>query len=298
MLRLLAFAFILQERPNGGCPGAAPAVLVVECPPGATLFVDAVQVKQTGARRRLVTPPLPAGGRYGYTLRLREDGEETARRNVEFGAGETVEVTLLPAERAAPNFGLDLPALRRGGGAAAAGQVRLNGQPIGREEALRLLRGGPAGAPPEQGVPDDGAQRRLTIIGSAADCAATLQELEGPLRALAAGLVVKAYRPTDWAVAKAGFKTDGAPTIYAQEPDGKVLFRQDDGADLRKNLEALRKPHPDYRPEKDPDYRKTPAPSPPPSPLPPPAPAEPEESAFPFLCLGLAAGLTFLAARQ
>jgi len=38
---------------------AAPAVLVVECPPGATLFVDAVQVKQTGARRRLVTPPLP-----------------------------------------------------------------------------------------------------------------------------------------------------------------------------------------------------------------------------------------------
>ena len=232
MLMMILCAVVGQACSGPGCGPAAmgPAVIEVSCPAGATLLVDEYRVAQMGAERRLATPDLPMGERYFYTLRLMEDGRETQRRRVVIGAGETVRVDLRAVAEATRNFGLDLSRLK----ASDDAKVSLNGRPISEEEA----------------------KRRLTVIGSVEGCQKVMAELAGPLRELAAEYVVKQYRPTNWAVAQAGFKTDGVPTVYAQEPDGKVLFRQDDGVDLRKNLEAVRKGNPDYKPEKDPDYRK------------------------------------------
>jgi hypothetical protein len=52
-----------------------------------------------------------------------------------------------------------------------------------------------------------------------------------------------------------GFVTTGTPTIYLQQPSGKVLLRRDtyDGPEFL--AQAIRRARPDYDPSKDPDGR-------------------------------------------
>jgi len=145
------------------------------------------------------------------------------------------------------NFGIDR---------AQLGQMReritLGGREITHAEAKQLLEA--------SGLSDDSGKLRLTIIGSEADRKRVLDDLKGPLADLAGGFLVQSYAPDHWAVARAGFHTAGKPTLYVQAPSGKVLHRQDDYADgadgLRRALEAVRKPDPNYDPARDRDLRR------------------------------------------
>jgi hypothetical protein len=148
------------------------------------------------------------------------------------------------------------------------GRHTLNGMPVCRETALQAIEGG--------SIPDDAGKQRLTVIGTVSDRARVVNDLKNApeLAAYRTALVVKSYDPSHWAVANAGFRTSGAPSIYLQEADGTVLHRQDGYAGAADLANALRKAQPDYDPNKDPDLRRTPAPPPtPPGPAPAPAPA-------------------------
>jgi uncharacterized protein (TIGR03000 family) len=47
------------------------AVVVLQVPPGAVLWFDGAQTRQTGPVRIFTTPPLPPGGVYHYSVKLR-----------------------------------------------------------------------------------------------------------------------------------------------------------------------------------------------------------------------------------
>lgn len=123
----------------------------------------------------------------------------------------------------------------------------------------------------EASVPDDSSSLRLTVIGPGRE--AVLKDVgESPALAPYRGkLVARSYDASHWHVRDAGFRTDGAPTIYVQAPGGKVLHRQDDYRDGAEGLgTALRRSDPNYDPAKDPDLRQQ---KPlPPGPLNPPVP--------------------------
>jgi hypothetical protein len=145
------------------------------------------------------------------------------------------------------NFGVEVEKLNREG----TERFRLNGAPASREEVRRVLA--------DQRVPDDAGRLRLTVIG---EPAATGRVTDDFARAAALAewkerVLLQAYLPDHWAVARGGFRTDGRPTIYVQAPDGTVLHRQDDYRDGADGLaQALRKADPLYNPRKDPDLRQ------------------------------------------
>lgn len=124
---------------------------------------------------------------------------------------------------------------------------------------------------PDNGIPDDTARLRLTVIGGTeADRKHITDDLAGA-PALAYWhdqLVIQSYPADEWAVARYGFATAGQPTIYVQAPDGTVLHHQDDYTDGAPGLaEAMRRADPNYRPDRDPDRRRPdPAPGPAPAP--------------------------------
>jgi hypothetical protein len=135
-----------------------------------------------------------------------------------------------------PNFGLDLTHLPSG----KEPHYRLGGTPCRKCDLMAAM------------VEDDSAKLRLTIIGSKAERSRALAAFPPE----ASRYLVKAYAPSDWAVERAGFKTDGHPTIYVQASDGTVLHRQDTFSDAKQVAEALRKADPSYDPAKDPDVTK------------------------------------------
>jgi hypothetical protein len=145
------------------------------------------------------------------------------------------------------NFGIDRSRLN-----GSTERIMLDGRQITRADAARFLQAG--------SLVDDSGKLRLTVIGMETDRRRVLDDLKGPLTDIAGQCLVQDYPPDHWAVAKAGFYTAGKPTIYVQDADGKVLHRQDDYADgapgLRQAFERLRKPDPNYRPDKDRDARK------------------------------------------
>jgi len=145
------------------------------------------------------------------------------------------------------NFGID-----RAGLNGAAERITLGDRQITRSEAANILQAG--------SLPDDSGKLRLTVIGTQSDRRRVLEDLKGPLAEIAAQCLVQDYPPDHWAVAGVGFYTAGKPTIYVQAPDGKVLHRQDDyddGAEgFRQAFERLRRPDPNYRPDKDRDLRR------------------------------------------
>lgn len=139
------------------------------------------------------------------------------------------------------NFGLDVTKLGN------APQARLRNQPISREQAMQLI---------EDGIPDSN-RRRIVVIGTPAERKPVMDQIRGEFAGVVGDVIVQEYDRGDWQVKDAGFVTTGQPTIYGLEPDGKVIFRQDDAFGLQKNIEQLRKPDPNYDPRKDADGRKT-----------------------------------------
>lgn len=107
------------------------------------------------------------------------------------------------------------------------------------------------------GVLNDGSNVRLTIFapldrgGQIQSEIAALPEFQ----AVASRLTVQVIPPDHWA-ARCGFQTSPAhPTIYIQNPDGRVLHRQDDWTGAPALFAALRRVRPDYQPTNDPDGR-------------------------------------------
>jgi hypothetical protein len=125
---------------------------------------------------------------------------------------------------------------------------RLNGEPIAPRAAYEAV---------EKGLDDDGKKLRVSIIGPAAVREKARAELvkHEDFAALRPQVAIRDFAPNHWAM-KAGFVTNGQPTIYCQAPDGQVLHRQDDftgGADAL--VAALRRARDGYDPRRDPDLR-------------------------------------------
>jgi uncharacterized protein (TIGR03000 family) len=79
---------------------AAPAKILVSVPADAKLFVDGVATKATTTERSFVTPELPAGKSFSYTLSVEivRDGKTlTTSEEITVKAGETTSVKLNPA---------------------------------------------------------------------------------------------------------------------------------------------------------------------------------------------------------
>jgi hypothetical protein len=149
---------------------------------------------------------------------------------------------------AVPNYGVDLDQLH----GDREERYHLNGIPVSRDQARKAMAGGT--------IPDDAGRLRLTVIGDAESTSRVTKDLDAnpALAAWKDRLVVQAYPPTHWAMAKAGFYTAGRPTIYVQTPAGQVLHRQDDYADGADGLaQALRRADPTYDPSKDADLRRS-----------------------------------------
>ena len=111
----------------------------------------------------------------------------------------------------------------------------------------------PAGPP----IPDDSGKLHLTIIGSDSERRRVLEDLATApeLAQFRERFLVQDYPPDHWAVALCGFYTAGHPTIYLQQPSGKVLHRQDDYDGPQRFAEALRKGSNTYDANRDPDLR-------------------------------------------
>lgn len=152
----------------------------------------------------------------------------------------------LPSESRPPvsqNFGVDRSKLK------GEESYHLNGRKATRKQAIEAI---------EANVPDDVDKLRLTVIGGEADRKRVLADIDThPALAEVKGRVlVQSYPADHWAVAKAGFVTTGAPTIYVQQPDGRVLHRQDAYAGPEPLAEAVRKADPNYQPKNDPDLNR------------------------------------------
>ncbi len=110
------------------------------------------------------------------------------------------------------------------------------------------------------GIPADAASPRLTVIGPEAERKKVLDDLDkSPELAFLKGkMLVQAYEPDHWRVVDGGFVTTGKPTIYCQQSDGTVLWRQDDYGGPVKLAAALRDKVPGYDPAKDPGPKTAP----------------------------------------
>ncbi|NMC19986.1 MAG: hypothetical protein GYA33_06145 [Thermogutta sp.] len=272
-----------------------PAVFDVEVvPQGGQVWFDQAPLPLSAGKGRIRTPPLEPGRRYRYRVTARW-GDVEREWTLDFLPGQTVRVVLRrdvpapatsgsnagtsgsPAASASPpasrkasspppgdasqpegqlpvveqdgvqNFGID-----RAGLGGSAERITLDGRAITRSDAARILHAG--------SLADDSGKLRLTVIGNDVDRKRVLEDLKGPLADIADECLVQDYPPDHWAVARAGFYTAGGPTIYVQALDGTVLHRQDDYADgaegLRQAFERIRRPDPDYRPDKDRDLRR------------------------------------------
>lgn len=112
-------------------------------------------------------------------------------------------------------------------------------------------------------VPDDSKTPSLTLIGPASVTGPLRQRLESSqlIRPLMQRFLLQEFEPSNPLVKRSGFVTDGKPTIYAEMPDGRTLFRLDeypgDQEFIRAVMRALdisegvRKPDADYNPAAD-----------------------------------------------
>ena len=215
----------------------SPAWIEVACPAEVMLTIQGHPMRATGPLRLFASPPLPPGQVFTYQVVAFLAGRELAVRHVDVEAGKTSRIAI-ELDDAVVNYGVDVEQLR-------------NSHCPSREPEAATPSTVRRGQAPRSKPPPAHRHRRPRTIA-----AAPREELAGPLHDLAGDYVVQDYAPDHWAVAKPGFVTTGHPTIYVQEPDGRVLFRQDDLTGLHLNLEAVRKPSPDYKPDRDPDYRQ------------------------------------------
>jgi hypothetical protein len=167
--------------------------------------------------------------------------------------GEAAEPPIPPPPR---NFGL------RGDRVGGAERYHLNGKEVTRAQAQQTLEGRTG-----DGVPDDAGKPRLVVIGTEADRAAVLRDLDAhpALKPWKQRCLVQAYAPDHWHVQRSGFVTTGRPTIYLLSAQGDSLLRWDDyeggAAGLAAALDGAwtefqRRADPNYRPDLDRDHRR------------------------------------------
>lgn len=146
------------------------------------------------------------------------------------------------------------------------GRVMLNGRVTTRRQAVEAL-----GAT----VPDTTSCRWVTVIGTGREKVEGDWKAAPELAPYTGGTILKSYPADHWAL-RPGFALKGAPTLYVQSSDGRVLSHADGYDGPQALARALRKADPNYDPAKDPDLSKVPAPPPvPPAPPAPPAPLPP-----------------------
>lgn len=145
-------------------------------------------------------------------------------------------------------------------------------------------------------LPDDSGKCWITVIDR------DTQRLAGVMAQIRANPDSQKFNLQDVDMSKpmeawmigCGFKVGSETTIYAQSPNGKVLWREDTYDPIRIKI-ALRKTDPNYDPNKDPDLSpKKPTPSPGPTPDgPQPSPLD-GITPIHYCCGGLAAALAFV----
>lgn len=163
-----------------------------------------------------------------------------------------------------PTFGVDVEQI------SSTPRSTLSGREVTKDVATAAV-----GA----SIPDDSKSLRVTVIGEKPE-----REMVGQLLRRGGGCAngqctIREYGPNDWEVKNSGFVTTGKPTTYVQEPEGKVIHRQDDPEGV---VEAVRKAKESYDSKKDPDLRKTALPIP-----------VPTLSPVLLACLGVGAYLFF-----
>ena len=155
-------------------------------------------------------------------------------------------------EQQEQNFGLDRSRIDAG-----VEKFWLGGREVTRSEAYTAISG------KGKDLIDDREKLRLTVIGTASECKAVIQDLDSnpALSLFADSILVQSYRADNWAVKDLGL-LPGTPRIVVQGgPDakgsGKVLHSQGDYEGGATALaEALRRVRPDYDPKRDADLRK------------------------------------------
>ena len=196
------------------------------------------------------TGPSPKGGVDEYQ-RADEDGRQIAQ------AGDVID----GSPRGKKDWmtgGVDVSQLRKGGSYYTINDKKGHRE-VDAAEALSAIEGG--------SIPDDAKNVRITVIGGDAARAKVVNDFKtNPSLAwleCAAGsgkCVLNSYPPTHWRIKDGGFKTPDAPdgvVIYAQQADGKVLWRQDSYEGGAETLaRALRDKVPGYDPNKDPSPKK------------------------------------------
>jgi uncharacterized protein (TIGR03000 family) len=65
---LITLSESVAQESTSAPSGSTPVAIIVKVPESAKLTIDGHPVSQTGAERRLLTPPLPVGKQYKYTL--------------------------------------------------------------------------------------------------------------------------------------------------------------------------------------------------------------------------------------
>jgi hypothetical protein len=153
----------------------------------------------------------------------------------------------LPGEPPVLNFGRDLSKTNPQG----CSPNTLCGKPITKERAYELLREGSE-------LPDDSKAYRLTAIGKPEDTAAIVRDVASSpdFADLRSHFTFQAYTPDDPMISDLGF-APGSPSVYLQQPDGKVLARWESYTPDSVAGE-IRKRKPDYDPSKDPNPLKKP----------------------------------------
>lgn len=148
------------------------------------------------------------------------------------------------SRKASQNFGLKLDKIGQKGE-----RYEHCGRPVSKERACQAL----AGSGP---IPNDAAKHSLTFIGGD-DAARKAARAAADQAGLTGDKLVQDF-PADNPLLKPGFVTRGTQT-YLQTPAGKTLARTPSFSPTA--LAAVRKAHPDYDPQKDPDPAKAKAPA-------------------------------------
>lgn len=148
----------------------------------------------------------------------------------------------VPPQASNGDYGVDTSRIHAG--------VSISGRTCTEAEAIQAIQ--------DTAIPRDERFLRLTVIGNERDRERVLRDLEQhpELSPLRASLVVQDYDPNDWAM-RVGFHTQGRPTIYLQQPDGKVLHRQDDYDGPSNLAGAIRRANDSYQASRDRDLRRT-----------------------------------------
>jgi hypothetical protein len=128
-------------------------------------------------------------------------------------------------------------------------RYQVNGKQATREQVLQAFEGQ---------ATDQSTKLRLTVIGPRQARQVVLEDLKRTpdLQGVVRDFLLKDYDPSDWEVARSGFYTKGAPTIYVQAPSGKVLHRQDSYTGAEDLAGVLRKANDQYKAEADPNLSK------------------------------------------